>query len=74
MKGNLKWMELVYEAEFSVPLFDLPGRNTELLKSLHQSIHPRFPLRTRDLHVFGGTALSDVCVRVVMFGGKGLSL
>ena len=71
MKGNLKWMELVYEAEFSVPLFDLPGRNTELLKSLHQSIHPRFPLRTRDLHVFGGTALSDVCVRVVMFGGNG---
>ncbi len=71
MKGSLEWMELAYEAEFSSPLFDLPGRNTELLKSLHQSIHPRFLLRTRDLHVFGGTSLSDVCVRVTMFGGNG---
>ncbi len=71
MKGSLEWMEMTYEAEFSVPLFDLPGRTTELMRALHQFIHPRFPLRTTDLQVSGGNALSDVCVRVTMFGGNG---
>ncbi len=71
MKGSLEWMELTYEAEFSSPLFDLPGRNTELLKALHQLIHPRFPLRTADMHALGGSALSEVRVRVTMFGGNG---
>ncbi len=71
MKGSLQWMEMRYESEFSVPLFDLPGHNTELLRTLHQYIHPRFPLRATDLHTFGGNALSDVCVRVTMFGGNG---
>ena len=43
MKTSIEWMEMAYEAEFSVPLFDLPGRNTELLKSLHRFIPP--PIR-----------------------------
>ncbi len=71
MKGDFEWMEMVYEAGFSAPLFDLPGRNTELMRSLYQLIHPRFQLRIADLHAFGGNALSDVCVRVTMFGGNG---
>ena len=71
MKTTLEWMELTYDADFSVPPFDLPARATDLLKSLHQFIHPRFPIRTPDMHVFGGTALSDVCVRVTLFGGNG---
>lgn len=71
MNTTLEWMELTYDADFSVPPFDLPRRDTDLLKSLHQFIHPRFPLRTTDMHAFGGTALSDVCVRVSMFGGNG---
>lgn len=71
MKTTLEWMELTYDAEFSVPPFDLPRRDTDLLQSLHQFIHPRFPIRTTDMHVFGGTTLSDVCVRVTLFGGNG---
>jgi len=71
VKTTLEWMELTYDAEFSVPPFDLPRRDTDLLKSLHQFIHPRFPIRTADMHVFGGTTLSDVCVRVTLFGGNG---
>ena len=71
MKTTLEWMEMTYEADFSVPLLDLPQRNTDLLKSLYQFIHPRFPLRTTDMHAFGGNALSDVSVRVTMFGGSG---
>ena len=71
MKGSLEWMDMAYEMEFSVPLFDLPVRNAELLGSLHRFIHPRFSLRMTDLHAFGGNALSDVSVRVTMFGGNG---
>lgn len=71
MKTTLEWMELTYDADFAVPPFDLPRRDTDLLKSLHQFIHPRFPLRTTDMHVFGGTTLSDVCVRVTLFAGNG---
>ena len=71
MKTTLEWMELTYEADFSAPPFDLPERATDLLKSLHLFIHPRFPIRTPDMYVFGGTALSDVCVRVTLFGGNG---
>ena len=71
MKTSLEWMELAYEADFSVPLFDLPGRNTEVLRYFHRFIHPRFPLRTPDMQVMGGNALSDVCVRLTMFGGSG---
>jgi len=71
VKTTLEWMELTYDAEFSVPPFDLPRRGTDLLQSLYQFIHPRFPIRTTDMHVFGGTTLSDVCVRVTLFGGNG---
>ena len=71
MKTTLDWMELTQEADFSVPLFDLPGRNTEVLQSLHRSIHPRYALRSADMQAFGGTALSEVSVRLNMFEGRG---
>ena len=69
MKTSLEWIEMTQEAEFSVPLFDLPGRNTEVLKALHRFIHPRFPLRSSDMQVLGGNALSDVRVQLTMFEG-----
>lgn len=71
MKASLESMEMTYEATFSVPLFDLPGRSTELLKSLYRSIHPRFALQTTDMYAFGGNALSEACVRLNLFAGNG---
>ena len=71
MKASLEWIEMTQEADFSDPLFDLPGRNTEVLKALHRSIHPRFPLRSSDMQALGGNTLSDVSVRLTMFEGHG---
>ncbi len=71
MKASIDWMELTYDAEFSVPLFDLATYNVEILRSLHQQIHPLFPLRAKDLHAFGGNALSDVRVRATVLEGNG---
>ena len=69
MKTTLDWMEMTQEADFSVPLFDLPARNTEVLKSLHRSIHPRFALRSADMQAVGGSKLSDVNVQLTMLEG-----
>ena len=71
MNSVLEWMELTYEAEFSSPSFDLPGSQPALMRSLYHSFHSVFPLRIGDLHAFGGTALSDVSVRVTLLGGDG---
>ena len=71
MKASLEWIEMTQEADFSDPLFDLPGRNAEVLKALHRFIHPRFPLRSSDMQALGGNTLSDVSVRLTMFEGHG---
>ena len=71
MKTSLEWMEMTQEADFSDPLFDLSGRNTEVLKALHRFIHPRFPLRSSDMQALGGNTLSDVRVLLTMFEGHG---
>ena len=71
MKTNLEWIEMTQEADFSSPLFDLPERNTELLKALHRFIHPRFPLRSSDMQALGGNTLSDRSVHLTMLEGHG---
>ena len=71
MKTSLEWIEMSQEADFSVPLFDVPGRNTEVPGALHRFIHPRFPLRSGDMQTIAGNALSDVRVHLAMFGGHG---
>ena len=40
MEAIVERMDLEYEADFSIPLFDLPARNAEILKSFHKSISP----------------------------------
>lgn len=62
---------LGYEARFSAPLFDLPGRSTELLRSLHGELGTRFSISPGDMHVWGGASLADVRLRVDMFGERG---
>ena len=71
MKASLEWIEMTQEADFSDPLFDLPGRDTEVLKALHRFIHPRFPLSSSDMQALGGNTLSDVSVRLTMLEGYG---
>lgn len=71
MDAIAKPRKLGYEAQFSAPSFDLPGRSTELLQSLYGNLETRFLISPGDMHVFGGTSLADVRLRVDMFGGSG---
>lgn len=72
MKANLKGMKVTYDVEFASPAFDLPTRNTNVLKALYETIYPRFPINPRDMRVAEGNVLSDVHVRVTLFNGNGV--
>ena len=70
MKANVEWMNMTYDVEFAAPAFDLPSRSTNVLKAFYKTIHPHFPINTRDMRVDGGNLLSDVRVRVTLFNGN----
>ena len=71
MKATLESMNLEYEAHFSAPLFELPGRSIQVLKALHQAISPLGALRSSDMQVIGGSLLSEVRIRLNLFNGDG---
>lgn len=71
MKAKVERINLTYEVEFATPSFDLPINNVNVLKAFYETLHPRFPINTPDLHVSGGNLLSDVHVRVTLFNGNG---
>ena len=70
MKVNVEWINVTYEVEFTAPAFDLPISNVSVLKAFYETIHPRFRINTRDMHVAGGNLLSDVNVRITLFNGN----
>ena len=72
MKAKIERINLTYEVEFATPSFDLPTSNVNVLKAFYETIHPRFPINTPDMHVTGGNLLSDVHVRVTLFNGNGI--
>lgn len=72
MEAVVEWMDLEYEADFSIPLFDLPARSTEILRSFHESISPSYPIRSADMQIFHGERLSEIRIRIALFGGNGL--
>ena len=72
MKADLKHIDVTYDVEFAAPAFDLPNSNVSVLKAFYETIHPRFRINTRDMHVAGGNLLSDVRVRVTLFNGNGV--
>lgn len=70
MKTNVERMDVTYDVEFAAPAFDLPIKNTSILKIFYETIHPQFPINARDMRVDGGNLLSDVRVRVTLFNGN----
>ena len=69
MEAAIEHMDVQYEVAFSEPLFDLPRRNVEVLESFYNNLKPGYLASPSDMQVAGGTSLSDVKVRVTMFGG-----
>ena len=72
MQAAVERVDLEYEADFSAPLFDLSARNTEVLRSFHEGIGSSYPVRSSDMRISRGDRLSEVRVRISLFGGNGL--
>lgn len=70
VKAVLERMRLGYELELSAPLFDLPARSAEVLKSFHESASRHF--HSGDVRVAHGSRLSETCLRIEMFNRTGL--
>ena len=69
MEAAIERIDAEYEVVFSEPLFDLPRRNVEVLESFYHGLKSEYLAAPSDMQVAGGSSLSDIKVRVVMFGG-----
>ena len=69
MEAAIERMDVQYEVMFSDPLFDLPRRNVEVLESFYNNLKPEYLASPSDMQVIGGTAPSDVKIRIAMFDG-----
>ena len=71
MEAGLTGAELTYEVNFSSLSFELPGLGAALLKSIYESVNPRYAINTGDMRMLSGASLSDVHVQVTLFNGFG---
>jgi hypothetical protein len=62
---------LAYDVVFVTPSFELARNLPNVLAVFHGSLSGRFPIPPKDMEGFGGTALSDVRVRVRLFNDSG---
>ena len=69
--ATVQQLDLTYEATFAAPSFDLVQTGAQLLRSLHNSPHPRFRISPSDMHALGGTKISDVRCLISLFAGNG---
>ena len=72
MKAKIDCIDVTYDVKFATPAFDLPSNNTSVLKAFYETIHPRFRINTRDMHVAEGNLLADARVHVTLFNGNGV--
>lgn len=69
MDVSVKGLDLAYEANFESPAFDVLGQPLAVLKSLHETVGRRFSIDSADMHVYSGTAVSDIRIHIDIFGG-----
>lgn len=72
MKASFAGMELGYQADFDVPLFDLIPQAPELQARIYAGIRGLYPyaLNADDMYVSTGGMQSDTGLRIKMFGGN----
>lgn len=71
MQFSVYRLNVTYEVGFKEPAFEIARSPVPILTAFHQRLHPRFGLRLSDLQVLGGTAMSDVRIRIALFNGQG---
>ena len=69
MDVSVKGLNLSYQADFESPAFDVLGQPLVVLKSLRETVGHRFSIGSADMHVYSGTAVSDIRIHIDMFGG-----
>ena len=72
MKASFAGMDIGYQADFHVPLFDVIPQVPELQARIYASVRDLYPyaLNTDDMHVSTGGTQSDTGLRIKMFGGN----
>ena len=72
MKASFAGMEIGYQADFDVPLFDVIPQAPELQARIYAGVRGLYPyaLNIDDIHVSTGGMQSDTGLRIKMFGGN----
>lgn len=72
MKASFAGMDIGYQADFDVPLFDLMPQAPELQARIYASVRGLYPyaLNADDMYVSTGGMQSDTGLRIKMFGGN----
>ncbi len=65
-------LDSVYEAVFSTPMFTLARQNVDVLRIFYDHLAPKYLVRSSDMQVSGGAALSDVKAKITLFSGNGV--
>lgn len=72
MKASLEWMNITYQADLDVPLFDLAIRAPEFQQRMYQAIRAYYPyaLNLTDMHVSTNGMQAETGLRIKMFRGN----
>jgi len=70
---NVQSFNVTYQATFSQLAFPLTGPvgGVNAIKTFYHEIHPRFSINTEDIHLFSGSSMADLKMRLLLFGGLG---
>ena len=73
MLYQIDWLDyIVYEAVFSTPMFTLGRENVDGLRIFYHHLAPNYLVRSSDMQVSDGAALSDVKAKITLFRGNGV--
>ena len=72
MKASFAGMDIGYQADFDVPLFDVIPQAPELQARIYAGVRKLYPyaLNMDDIHVATNGMQSDTGLRIKMFGGQ----
>ena len=72
MKASFAGMDIGYQADFALPLFDVIPQASKLQARIYAGVRELYPyaLNMDDMHVLTGGMQSDTGLRIKMFGGN----
>lgn len=65
-------VDFVYDAYFHVPIFDILKHQTDVIKCVYTALGERWYLPLNNIQVSGGSSMSDIKIKVILFNGSGV--